>query len=111
MTREIMEDVNNTLHQHKVQNFEKLLEDQSASLREDVSNSIKAHVSNFQGKIDNILRENQKIMKSRLPTFGEKGSQTEGWSMQDAIDEIDALKRRKWLAEKESKELSEKLAD
>jgi hypothetical protein len=27
MTREIMEDVNNTLHQHKVQNFEKLLED------------------------------------------------------------------------------------
>jgi hypothetical protein len=31
--------------------------------------------------------------------------------MQDAIDEIDTLKRRKWLAEKESKELNEKLAD
>jgi len=31
--------------------------------------------------------------------------------MQDALEEIDELKRRKWVAERESRDLNAKLAD
>jgi len=111
MTAGIMEDVTHALHQQKMINPEKLLEEHGITFKDQVTKCIRDHVTSFQGKIDDVLRENQKLLKAKLPKHADRGIQTENWSMQDALEEIDELKRRKWLAERETRDLNAKLAD
>lgn len=73
MTAGIMEDVTHALHQQKMINPDKLLEEHGVTFKDQVTKSIHDHVIGFHGKIDDVLRENQRLLKAKLPKQAEKG--------------------------------------
>jgi len=73
MTAGIMEDVTHALHQEKMINPDKLLEEHGVTFKDEVTKSIRDHIIGFHGKIDDVLRENKKLLKAKLPKQGDKG--------------------------------------
>jgi hypothetical protein len=53
------------------------------------------------------LKENQRLLKSKEPEKIDRCYQTDTWNMERYLDELDSLKRQKWIFEKEIKELKE----
>jgi hypothetical protein len=60
-------------------------------------------------KLEEVLRENQRLLKAKLPEQIDRGNQTETWTMERYLDELETLKRRKWITDKENKENKERI--
>jgi len=55
------------------------------------------------------LKENQRLLKAKAPEKIDRSYQTEKWDMERYMDEVESLKRQKWILDKENKENREKL--
>ena len=55
------------------------------------------------------MKENQKLLKAKAPEKIDRCYQTETWNMERYLDELESLKRQKWILDKENKESKEKL--
>ena len=53
------------------------------------------------------MKENQRILKSKEPEKIDRCYQTDTWNMERYLDDLDSLKRQKFILEKEIKDLKE----
>lgn len=61
--------------------------------------------------MEEVLKENQRLLKLREPQSHDRYIQTDVWSMEHYLEEMEVLKRRKWLTDKENKEMKEVVTD
>ena len=97
---------------HKIQtevNYEKHLNVLAETLKEGVNLGIQNQIANFHLRIEDILKENQKILKSKAPEKIDRCYQTDTWNMERYLDELESLKRQKNIQDKELRDLKEGL--
>lgn len=107
MMRLIQLDVNESYRIYGEANFEKHLSVLAETLKEGVDLGIQNQIANFHLRIEDILKENQRILKSKEPEKIDRCYQTDTWNMERYLDELDSLKRQKWITDKEIKDAKE----
>ena len=86
-------DVNESYRIHDEAKFEKHLSVLAETLKEGVDLGIQNKIANFHLRIEEILKENQRILKSKLPEKIDRCYQTDTWNMERYLEELDSLKR------------------
>jgi len=109
MMRLINLDVSETLKQQAQMNVDGMLTVVGEHLKEGVRLGIQNQIANFHIRIEEILKENQKLLKAKAPEKIDRCYQTEQWNMERYLDELESLKRQRWILDKENKESKEKL--
>lgn len=109
MMRLINLDVSETLKQQAQMNVDGMLTVVGEHLKEGVGLGIQNQIANFHIRIEEILKENQKLLKAKAPEKIDRCYQTEQWNMERYLDELESLKRQRWILDKENKESKEKL--
>ena len=69
--------------------------------------TIQNQIAIFHLRIEEILKENQKLLKAKAPEKIDRCYQTEQWNMERYLDELESLKRQRWILDKENKESKE----
>jgi hypothetical protein len=90
-------------------NVDGMLNTLGEHLKEGVGLGIQNQISNFHLRIEEILKENQKLLKAKAPEKIDRCYQTETWNMERYLDELESLKRQKWILDKENRDNREKL--
>jgi hypothetical protein len=109
MMRLIQMDIGETNKTHTQSNIEGVLSVLGEQLKEGVGLGITNQIANFHVRIEEVLRENQRLLKLKAPEKIDRCYQTENWNMERYLDELESLKRQKWILDKEVKESREKL--
>ncbi len=86
-------DVNESYRIYDEAKFEKHLSVLAETLKEGVDLGIQNQIANFHLRIEEILKENQRILKSKLPEKIDRCYQTDTWNMERYLEELDSLKR------------------
>ena len=100
-------DVNESYRIYDEAKFEKHLSVLADTLKEGVDLGIQNQIANFHIRIEEILKENQRILKSKQPEKIDRCYQTDTWNMERYLEELDSLKRQKWIMDKEIKDNKE----
>lgn len=88
-----------------------MLQTDSKNLKENVAVGIEQRIAGFHLKLEEVLKENKKLMDAKKPESHDRYIQTENWSMEKYLEELESLKRRKWITDKENKEMKDVIQD
>ena len=88
-----------------------MLQTDPKNLKENVAIGIQQRIANFHIKLEEVLKDNKKLMDAKKPESNDRYIQTETWSMERYLEEIESLKRRKWITDKENKEMKDVIQD